>query len=240
MEYETLETIMNSPALIATAVGVASAAVAYTVGRLTSGSKYKIEKEKTKQAQIQLEITKVENQGELEKLRYDNADSDQKRQTDLIELRRKHELEDQKGIREQYLEDKERKKTKTLARITLKDQRKESKRQHRLQLADRLVQLQPVLVEYLDSLKPSEIQEDPDYLTQRRDYRAELVKKTLKEINENGDGIMDDIVQKESDPINTAIEAIINKLIDQRYPLDDKVRTPKMPKELRRLIKAVL
>ena len=166
------------------------------------------------------------------KMEYDEAEH--KRAMERMEKGRAHSLEDETRARQVTLE--ERDYDMRLRREEAENRALQTKeeRDFRLQLASRLVELQPVIEGYLESLGDKSV--DDGLLEKRREYREELVEVVLEHVDE-GDGIGNELFDEERSPLSEATMDAINQTINARYPLGEV--DVEMPAELKQLIEMV-
>ena len=217
MDFETIETFAKSPETIYSVIGIAGMTLGYISSRLFSSpnrnmklaeiehDKY-LSGQKTKQLELEIESQKETNQFELDKLTLSEKDSEHKRQLELVE----------------------RNYQKTLEQRGYDNKEKEKQKQHQLAMAEKLLELKPLFVEYLETTKMN-----PDIshglIQQREEYRQELVDEYVS----NNDPISDDDCD-----IETAIHEI-DKLVCGKYPLSES-QSFKLPSNLEKLIDIVL
>ncbi len=252
MDYQTLETMMQSPETIAIGVGAIAGSIGavagYLTARYTSNSRLKqsqlnkdvrIEEEKTKQAeyetlreQAKTDVEKSRAGVELKKLDYGYANEEHQRKLELMAREREYKSEDEKISYERQKEQAEVQMQETEKQRGYDAEQAKSNRATRLQqtieISDRL---RPVLEQYVQALQNFP-QETPDenYEKQREDCRRKFVDEAIEYIDDNSEGFMYQIVE-ENKGIDEDVRARINELVDLKFP--PKQTNNRVPAELK-------
>ncbi len=112
----------------------------------------------------------------------------------------------------------------------------EARHTRRMQLAEKLCDLKPVMIEYMTQLKehaqtPPQI--SSELMRQRQDYREELVEELKDQADDNSGGIYyDDFTITDENAKD------IDRLVDIKYPVPG-YQPPRLPAPLERLMKMI-
>jgi hypothetical protein len=231
MNYETLETLMNSPEAIYTAIGITTATLGYVLGRFNSKNKVKLAtlesdkflaSETTKQSQLESEKQKESNVPEIKKLDYENSTTVHTQKLELMAKEREYSLEDEER-RITHEEEHLRKRLEDGEVVT----------ERKLKLARELVELKPALEQYLEDLKTPPTSMNDDYLKQRADYQSELVDEILQNYREN-DGVAYELIDNENDIMDADTTQRIKNIVNAKFSSPQE--TPQTPPEIKKLI----
>ncbi len=234
MDYETLEQAMNSPYLVPTAIaaatGIAGLLIGYVSGKITGGNKVKlaqfqrdveIARAETQKISYETDRQKILSELEIKRLSFENAEEEHKRNLEKMSLQRQYQLED---------EDRQRKS---------EQEKLKAQGEYRLQIAEKLSGLKPVVEAYLQQL--GELQQrqpiletesiNPEYEEQRQNYRISLIEKWEEQLSDNDDDILNEDI---AIPFQRT-----NELVEFKYPNKRTAsqQLPKMPEELAGLIR---
>ena len=176
-----------------------------------------LSKDLTRREEIDLEKIRVHNTIELKKIEYENADKEHIRNLEMMAKEREYELDDKNKVHERKLEENK-----------IIEAGREKQRQHKLDLAQKLVELKPVFQEYLMQLRNGY---DSAYTEQRQEFRDELVEECLKYYRE-GDGIAYKLIEERLDIVDEEVKLKIENIVNAKFPLNE---IP-MPFEIKRLI----
>jgi len=105
----------------------------------------------------------------------------------------------------------------------------EKVRRHRLELAGKLVELRPVLQEYLQAVQEASSTGNDDYMELRQLFRGELIKDFIDSLGRHWDLDDADFYMSSND------RARIEAFVDAKYPLEDAV-TAQIPPAIKKLI----
>jgi hypothetical protein len=218
---------MNSPVLAYAAVGAGFLGVGYLIGRITSGARAKIAEFKRDETVAKEKVSQLdlETKVRLKELEYQNADSDHKRKLELIDKERAYKLED--SAREDQKEEQKALRAK---------EETEKNKQYRIELANKLIELKPVLESYLQELRNLPAP-DPEYIKLREEYRQELVLKVMEKY-EAGEGYAHEITENEEDPFDSDVVERIEHAVDAKFPLPSR-RSPEIPYQIGKLVSLI-
>lgn len=216
MNYEAIRGFFSSQEGMYTVIGAASVAsffLGYGIKALRSrGNEARIAEAEARKAEYDFKAKRL-----------DCGEEEHRRQLEIIREKREYELEDKDRQRAEEKEDE-----------IEKQRRREERHKKRSELVGRLVELRPVLEQYLSG-------KDEDDLYQKRDeYRRKIAQGILDHIDESEKGGVARRLVDGDTVIDDDVEVAIAAIVDQVYPLSSrKEKENKLPPELSNLFKII-